>query len=60
MKVVVSVAKAYKHSGKMQYRTTKKALVAMGSLLVGLMLLLMSAVLYSINRGTRYTLTHSD
>jgi len=35
-------------------------LIALGSLLVGLILLLMSAVLYSINRGTRYARTHMD
>jgi len=43
-----------------RYFSVPSTLVAMGSLLVGLMLLLMSAVLYSVNRGTMYARTHSD
>jgi len=43
-----------------RYFSVPSTLVAMGSLLVGLMLLLMSTVLYSINRGTRYARTHMD
>ncbi len=43
-----------------RYFSVPSTLIAMGSLLVGLMLLLMSAVLYSINHGTRYARTHLD
>ena len=43
-----------------RYFSVPSTLVALGSLLIGLMLLLMSAILYSINRGTRYARTHLD
>ncbi len=43
-----------------RYFSVPSTLVALGSLLTGLMLLLMSAILYSINRGTRYARTHLD
>jgi len=43
-----------------RYFSLPSTLVAMGSLTIGLLLLLMSAVLYSINRGTRYARTHMD
>jgi len=43
-----------------RYFSVPSTLVALGSLLIGLMLLLMSAILYSINRGTKYARTHLD
>ena len=43
-----------------RYFSVPSTLVALGSLTIGLLLLLMSAVLYSINHGTRYARTHMD
>ncbi len=43
-----------------RYFSVPSTLVALGSLVMGLMLLMMSAVLYSINRGNRYVRTHMD
>jgi len=43
-----------------RYFSVPSTLVALGSLIIGLMLLMMSAVLYSINRGIRYSRTHMD
>jgi len=43
-----------------RYFSIPSTLVALGSLTIGILLLLMSAVLYSINRGTRYARTHLD
>ena len=43
-----------------RYFSVPSTLVALGSLTIGILLLLMSAVLYSINRGTRYARTHMD
>ena len=43
-----------------RYFSLPSTLVALGSLVMGLMLLMMSAVLYSINRGNRYVRTHMD
>jgi len=43
-----------------RYFSVPSTLVALGSLVIGLMLLMMSAVLYSINRGNRYVRTQMD
>jgi len=43
-----------------RYFSVPSTLVALGSLVIGLMLLMMSAVLFSINRGNRYVRTHYD
>jgi len=43
-----------------RYFSVPSTLIALGSLIIGLMLLMMSAVLYSINRGIRYSRTHMD
>ncbi len=43
-----------------RYFSLPNTLVALGSFLLGVLLLLMSAVLYSINRGTRYARTYMD
>jgi len=43
-----------------RYFSIPSTLITLGSLFVGLLLLLMSAVLYSINHGTRYARTHLD
>jgi len=43
-----------------RYFSIPSTLIALGSLLIGLLLLLMSTVLYSINHGTRYARTHLD
>lgn len=43
-----------------RYFSVPSTLVALGSLIIGLMLLMMSAVLYSINRGIRYSRTNMD
>jgi len=43
-----------------RYFSLPNTIIALGSLTIGLLLLLMSAVLYSINRGTRYARTHMD
>jgi len=43
-----------------RYFSVPSTLVALGSLTIGLLLLLMSVVLYSINQGTRYARTHMD
>jgi len=43
-----------------RYFSVPSTLVALGSLTIGILLMLMSAVLYSINRGTRYARTHLD
>jgi len=43
-----------------RYFSVPSTLVALGSLVIGLMLLMMSAILFSINRGNRYVRTYSD
>ena len=43
-----------------RYFSVPSTLVALGSLVIGLMLLMMSAVLYSISHGNRYYKTHMD
>jgi len=43
-----------------RYFSIPSTFVALGTLMLGSLLLLMSAVLYSINRGTKYARTHLD